>query len=192
MSYRDRQDHAKETGETLRSLRGMVRRLAITLTDGVLWQLLGQRGGQGGDEVIHLEVFPNIGFYSRPPKTGKPEAIAVAIAAAAKGRVVVGTRDLKTLKEIEAELPGGKLDENETVIYCGAVFIHLRANGTVEIRTPGGGSVNPVSLLKDIVALRNWAATHTHSGVTTGMGASGAPISAPPTPQGSEVLFTDG
>lgn len=167
MSYRDSEDHAKETGETLRTIRGMIRRLAVKLTDGVRWQLLGVRSPTGGDEVIDLEVFPGIGFYSRPPASGAPEAIANAIAGAPKARVVVATRDEKTRQAIVKALPGGALAEDETIVYSGAALIHIRANGTVEIRTPGGAAV-PLATLADVQALRAWANTHVHTSAAAG------------------------
>lgn len=138
MSYRDGNDFAKQTGETLRTIRGMIRRLAVKLTDGVLWQLVGQRGGQGGDEVVHLEVFPGIGIYARPPASGAPEAIAAAIAGAPKARVVIATRDEATRQAVVAALPDGEIGEGETIVYTPSVVIHLRANNTVEIRTLAG------------------------------------------------------
>jgi len=79
MTYRTSEDLAQETSAFRRFVRGMIRRVAITLTQTAKWQVLGQQGGQGGDETIEVEPFTGIGFYSRPPSSGNPEAIAVAI-----------------------------------------------------------------------------------------------------------------
>jgi hypothetical protein len=185
MSYRDRDDFAKETGETLRTIRGMVRRFAIALTQGKnsIWQFVGVRSPIAGDEVRQLEVFPGIGFFSRPSQSGRPEAIATAIAGAAKGLVAVATRDEKTLQAITSALPNGELAEDETIVYSGAALVHVRANGTVEIRTPGPGTPLPLATLKDIVELREWIASHSHP-------SNGSAPNPPdvPTPSGTTVL----
>lgn len=51
-----------------------------------------------------------------------------------------------------------------------------------------GAAGSPVATLADIQDLRGWAASHTHSGVTTGSGSSLGPVVSPPTPDGTSVL----
>ncbi len=186
MTYRDREDFAKETGPTERTLRGMIRRMVITLTDKVLWQLLGQRGGQGGDEVIDVEVFPGIGFFARPPASGKPEAIVAAIAGAAKARVAIATRDEKTRQEAVAALPNGELGEGEVLVYTPVALIHVRANSTVEIRTLGG-TAEKLPTWADFTALRTWIQNTMVIATPSGNSTPGT-TTAPPTPAGTTVL----
>lgn len=142
MSYRDRDDFAKETGPTQRLLRGMIRKLVVTLSDGARWQFLGQRGGQGGDEVITAEPFTGIGFYSRPPADGKPEAIAVAVGGA-KHLAVVATRDEETRRKV-----AGDLDEGETQIHSTGAIVRVKES-KIEARTASGNAA-PVATLQDL------------------------------------------
>lgn len=132
MSRRGSEDFAEETRDAARLLRGMHRRMAITRTSSTKWQLLGQRGGQGGDERIELELFPGIGVYARPPATGRPEAVTAAIGGA-KTSVIVATRDEKTRQAVAKSIA-----EDETIVFNSGVIVLLKANGTVEIRTPVG------------------------------------------------------
>lgn len=132
MSYRDREDFAKELSEWYRLLRGMVRRVAVTLTSGVKWQVLGQRAGQGGDETWDVEPFTGIGFYARPPSSGNPEAIAVALGGA-KSTAIVATRDEATRKT-----GAGDLVEDETCAFNSQVRVQCKQDGTIEARTHGG------------------------------------------------------
>lgn len=182
MSYRDREDFARETGETLRTIRGMVRRFVVTLTSGLRWQALGIRSPTGGDEVVQLETFPGIGFYARPASSGKPEAIAVAISGAAKARVIIASRDADAQATAEAALADGELAEGETLVYTPTGVIHMRANGTVEIRSLGG-TAKELATKQDVEELRNWAEDHTHPG----NGSKPDPPS-PPNPSGTTVL----
>lgn len=55
--------------------------------------------------------------------------------------------------------------------------------GSVFIGNPTGGA--PLSLSAELAAHATWAATHAHSGVTTGPGASGPPAVPPPVPVGT-------
>jgi phage gp45-like len=134
MTWRTPEDLKREARDAAeRLLRGLVRRFAITLTEGTLWRMLGQRGGQGGDETRDLETFPGIGIYARPPSSGNPEAIALAVGGA-KHQVVVATRDEATR---QAAL-GGDVQPGETCLYNGQGRIILKADGTAEIRLHSG------------------------------------------------------
>jgi phage gp45-like len=159
MSNRRSEDFAEAIREPLRLLRGMVRRATITLSDGSRWQLLGQRGGTGGDETIPAEPFTGIGFYSRPPSSGgAPEAIAVAIGGA-KAMAVVATRDEATRQAV-----AGDLEEDETSVYNTQAELRVRASGTVEARSVGGSAAalakaNDLSRLRDALDIAEAALT---------------------------------
>jgi len=127
VTWRDHKDHAAPTGTMLRLLGGLVRRMAVTLTDSTLWQVLGQRGGAGGDETADVENFSGIGFFSRPPSSGKPEVITVSVGGT-KATVIVATRDEAT----RAAMAGG-VNEDETAVYNSSVMILVKADGTIEI-----------------------------------------------------------
>lgn len=132
MTWRDTRDHADATGVIARLLGGLVRRMSVTLSDSTLWQVLGQRGGIGGDETVDVENFSGIGFYSRPPGSGKPEAITVAVGGA-KVTVVVATRDEAT----RAAMAGG-VNPDETAVFNSQVMILVKADGTIEIGSGPG------------------------------------------------------
>lgn len=181
MSYETREGFAKESSEWYRFLRGMIRRVAVTLTSSVKWQILGQRGGSGGDETADLEPFTGIGFYSRPPANGKPEAIVTAYGSA-KGAAIVATRDEATRK-----VGAGDLDEDETCVYNGSARMYVKKDGTVEIRLHGGAAVK-LATNDDLAALINIIAS-----TVDGSGALKAAVTAyqgshPSWPAGTSVL----
>jgi phage gp45-like len=130
----------------------MVRRFTVTATAGQLWKLVGVRGLEGDNETATVEVFQGIGFASRPPASGKSEAIVVNVGGA-RAPVIVAVRDEKTYAALRAA--GIDINAGETVIYnsdTGGV-VYLRANGTVEIRSPGG-TAGALALEANLVALR--------------------------------------
>lgn len=88
---------------------------------------------------------------------------------------------------------GGEPGEVTMYSHTGAKVTML-ANGDIEVTPAPGGEVlvggSPLALATkaDIDALKTWAATHTHSGVTAGGGVSGAPAAPPPAAVGTTVL----
>jgi phage gp45-like len=118
------------------SVRGMVRRMVVSLTDKVLWQLTGvplpDDNGGVRPEVRSAEVYSGIGFYSRPPKTGMPEAVVLSLVGDASAPVVAATRDEKTRAEVL-----GDIDEDETAMFNSKVALLAKADGTIEV---GAGS----------------------------------------------------
>lgn len=146
------------TDPLLIDLAGMVRRWVITLTNEVLWQLTGFElpDGNGGTfkEVRQAEVFSGIGFFSRPPRDGSPEAITAAIHGDANALAIVGTRDEATRAKV-----AGDLAEDETATFNSQSILAHRANGTIEARS-ADGSAGPLSPHADMQALadvfRRW------------------------------------
>lgn len=186
MTWRNSSDFAKDTGFTARFLRGMVRRMVVTLADGVAWQLLGQRGGAGGDEVVEAETFPGIGFYASPGSGTAPEVILAAIGGT-KSSVVIASRDQAALAAAQSD---ARYAAGDAMLYTPSAVVILRAStGQLELRSRGGAAA-PLATLADVQALQAKlngliAAynTHTHvvpsvSGVTTGGGVSGSGIAA--------------
>jgi phage gp45-like len=182
VTWRGSEDFARETGEVLRLMRGMNRKVAITLTDGAKWQVVGQRGGQGGDETLRVEAFTGIGFYSRPPASGNPEAIATAIGGA-KTLALVAQRDEATRQAVV-----GDLAEGETAVYNDKALIVVKADGTVEIRLAGGVAL-PLATKQDLQILRsaiNTAVISVGAGgaatINTACDVAVAALVPPPTP----------
>lgn len=182
MSRRDSEDFAEETRDSVRLLKGMHRRMAVRRTSSTKWQVLGQRGGQGGDELVELEPFTGIGFYARPPSSGKAEVITAAIGGP-KTSVIIATRDEKTRRAV-----AGGIAEGETCVYNDKAMIVVKADGTVEIRLAGGVAV-ALALKSDVQQIRNELHQHTHGpgtfnapgggGPVTGVSGAGPAVTAP-------------
>lgn len=143
-------DFMREIGTDARRLAGMLRRFAITLTTRALWQLTGHRLLDGTTETRDAEVFGGIGFYARPPSSGKPEAIAVFLGDGVGRPVVVAVRDETTRQAI-----AGGLDAGETAVFTDKAIVVIKASGTVEIRS-ANGAAGPLVPLTEFM-------NHTHS-----------------------------
>lgn len=196
MTYRTPEELAAQQWPLERFVRGMIRRVAITLTTGVKWQILGSRGQSGGDETYNYEPFTGIGFYSTPPASGKPEAI-VAAYGSVKTAAIVATRDEATRQQ-----GAGDLAQGETCVYNDKARIIVKADGTVEIRLHGGVAVS-LALKSDVQSIRDYVNNqfcalggHTHvvSGAATttiaAVAAAGAnpPTTVPANPTGTTQL----
>lgn len=186
MTWRGSEEFSLETSPFRRLVRGMIRRVAISLATGTKWQWRGQRGGAGGDEIYDAEPFTGIGFFSRPPASGSPEAILNAVGGS-KNTVIVATRDEKTRRLIDADVPAGA-----TCVYNDKAMILVKPDGTVEIRLIGGAAI-ALPTLADYNALRNAYNSHTHPVATTGSataqtGTASATAATVAAPTGTTVL----
>lgn len=181
MTYRSSEDFAQETSAFRRYVYGMIRRFAITLTEAARWQLLGQSGGAGGDEVLaDVEAFTGIGFYSRPPSSGgNPEAIGVGVGGT-RTTVIIAARDEATRQAVVGDAP-----PDSTAMFNSQVIIVINPDGTVEIRL-AGGAAGKLPTLADLQALANFV-QHMTLPVSGGTAGPPAPGSVP-TPAGTTVL----
>ena len=178
MSYRNSSDFATETSPFRRYAQGLVRRLAITIAKGTKWQMRGQKGGDGGDEVLEIEIFQGIGFFARPPASGThPQAIATSIGSP-KHQVAVAFRDEGVRQAIDAQVP----DDASAMFNTVAIFV-IKPDGSLEARTIGGTALS-LATKADIDALRSWASSHFHTGGTI-FGNTGSPTVAPPSATGT-------
>jgi len=173
------EEHARVTSPTLRRFAGAIRRMAITVTAKALWQVIGHRTLEGTDETAFAEVFSGVGFYARPPRNGKPEAIVVHVGGA-KHPVVVGTRDEKTRAAVAS------IGEDEAIVFSSGAVVHVRSNGIVEVRKPGGQAV-ALATKADVEALRDYVAG-IKLPVDTNTGTAGPPVTPPSSPAGTTVL----
>jgi len=137
MTYRSSEDFAQETSAFRRFVYGMIRRFAVTLTDTALWQLLGQTGGAGGDEILSdVPAFTGIGFYSRPPSSGgNPEAIGVSVGGT-RTTVIVAARDEATRQAVVGDLP-----PDSAAMFNTKAVILINPDDTIEVGA--GPSVQP-------------------------------------------------
>lgn len=124
----------RETTESLRArisiatmmLKGLVRRVVSSLTDGASWQVLGHAGEDGKRESFGADVFQGVGFASRP--AGAAEVILVNVGGAGEHPVIVATRDLSTKVTLNGD---------ETAIFNSKVLVKIGADGVVSIATHG-------------------------------------------------------
>lgn len=152
MTWRSAEDFAKETSAFMRFVRGMVRRLEVTLTSGSIWQLRGQRPGPsgGGDEVLKAEVFSGVGFFARA--AGAAEAIAVAIGGPGS-MAVVATRDEATRKKWDGQVPAGA-----TAVFNPQAALIVKPDGTIVAKLLNGVEI-PLALKLDLTILRSALST---------------------------------
>lgn len=164
MSYRDPKDFARQTSADFRAVRGALRRLVVTLTEGAKWQLSGRKV-TGDQETVDVEVFGGIGYHARPRASGgSPEAVVVSLGGNG-APVAIATRDEQTRQTV-----AGSLDPDETAIHNSQAIVVVKANGTVEIRSANGIAV-PLALKSDVEALRTTFIDHTHTGTSVSGGA---------------------
>ncbi len=136
-------DHADAIKLATREIAGLIRRMAITLTSSAIWQVAGHVLLDGKRETRKAENFGGIGIYARPPTGGSPEAIVVFPGGAANA-IIVGARDEKTRREVFKA--AGDLAAGETAMFTPNAIVVLKADGTVEIRSPSNPLVQPTIL----------------------------------------------
>lgn len=141
MSRRQAEDFAQDSSPRNRSLHGLVRRMTLANTRRASWQLAGYRNVDGSKgETIDAEPFSGIGIYARPLATDNAEAVLVQIGDA-RHSVIVATRNEQARRAIVDKLNGGSgLAENEVAIFSRAGLLHIKADGTMEARTPSGSA----------------------------------------------------
>jgi hypothetical protein len=130
---------AERTDKVLIQLRGLARRMAVTVTtQAAAWALEGVRVSATNVERVTAELFSGIGFYARPAANGKPEAAMLNIGSA-KHPVIVATRDLGALKAIAQTIGGGPA-AGETIVFAaaGGAVLYLKADGSIEARAGAG------------------------------------------------------
>jgi phage gp45-like len=155
------------------AIRGMVRRMTVTLTSR-LWQLTGFTLLDGKPETFSAEAFTGIGFFARPPASGKPEAIVIMIGADGDAPVITAVRDEKTRQAI-----AGALKADETAAFNSQVILHMTENGEIHGRAKNGVAVS-LALKSDVVAVDNKYANHLHATNGTGPVATVLPNPAYP------------
>ena len=138
MTRKTADDFQEETSPQTRGDDGKIRRMPISLTQGVLWQITGHQMLDGTDETHDAPVFSGIGFASRPPDNGSPEAI-VAFVGGPSNPVIIATRDEAT--RATAFAASGELQAGETAIFNAGAIVLIKADGTIEIRSVGGAAV---------------------------------------------------
>jgi phage gp45-like len=154
-----------------RSSVGQLRRMVVKVTSRALWQLVGYKI-DAFVQTLAVEPFTGIGFFSRPPRDGKPEGI-VAYVGGAQSPAVIALRDEKTRARVV-----GDIAEGETAVFSDGTVVHLRA-GTIEVRLANGTAV-PLATLADVQALWQYITTMVLPVSTTGTAATQSGFAGPP------------
>lgn len=186
MTWRSAEDHARETGPLMRFMKGMIRRVLVTIsTNTTKWQVRGVHNSVGGDEVFEAELFPGVGIFARG--SSSTEAVVLNVGGS-KVPVIVATRDEATRRKIASQVGPG-----EAALYNDSLICILKQGGAIELRTHAGTAL-AVPTMADFNALRDFvraqfsASTgHTHalvSGgiITTTIITKPSPQATPPTP----------
>lgn len=159
-------DFARETDPLLLRLKTSIRRMAVSLTTKVLWQLVGHKLPDGTTETVNAEPFNGIGFYALPPSDGKPEAIVLQVGGS-QTLVIVGVRDEKT-----RAASAGSLKANESAMFNTLSIFIVKDDGVMEARSIHGAAL-AVAQNPDLAAL-----VSTLSSVAPGFGSGDAAIAA--------------
>lgn len=160
-ALRDSDRYEEKTDVKSVTARSMIRRMVVGLTNAALWALEATADEKDTD----VEVFPNAGFYSRPPDAAEAEVIVVKVGASTRHAVVIASRDEETRQAV----PEAKaLAADEAIVYNSAAVVYLKADGTIEIKSAGGTAL-PLVTKAEFDA-------HLHP---TGVGPSGIPSNAP-------------
>lgn len=181
----------EQVGPLMRDIRGMLRRMVVSLTEGPVWQVLGHKLLDSRTrETVAADVFGNIGFSSRPARSSRnAEAFVAFLSGEAQNPVIVATRDEDVRKAI------ANLSHDESAMWNRATIVLVKSDNTVEIRR-GNGVATKLPTFADLQAvadrLDDHIATynlHTHpvSGAIANPTAM-QDVSVPPTLDGTEVL----
>lgn len=137
---RSSDDFARDTDPLFLQLKGMIRRMAITLTTKALWQLAGFRMPDGSTETMTVEPFTGIGIYARPPSSTQPQAIVVMVGDA-KSPAIIAVRDEQTRAAAIAAIAPNGFAPDETALFNSQATLYIKADGTLEARSVNGTAV---------------------------------------------------
>lgn len=130
MSKYDGKTLTEEQSMQSRSLRGMIRRMAVQATSALLWRLKGHTI-EGVTETPLAQPFQGVGFFSRPAKGSRAEAIMVSVGEA-QHAVIVATRDEDLRRLHKTALEAGP---DMAAMFNSATIVIINPSGTVEIRS---------------------------------------------------------
>jgi hypothetical protein len=188
------------TGTAARRLAGLVRRLAVKVTSGTFWQVVGHLlFDNKTPETLDAEVFSGGGFYWRPKAGANAEAIVV-FPGGPENPVIVGMRDEDLRKKM------AQIAQDEACMVNTQAGVFITNQGFVEARQDGGTAVG-LALESELNNLRGeyerllaafnaqfTGAGHVHgvSGAATNStlpAPPAAPTSAPTAYPGTQVLL---
>lgn len=182
MSRRNAQEFNNEQGATSRSLRGMLRRMAIKLTRrATAWQLLGHRIKGEQQETVDAEPFTGIGFYARPRETSNAEAVLAQIGEA-RHVAIIALRDEDLRKLVAGEFTSADV----TALFNSQSIVVATSSGKVQAKSIGG-TAKAVAYHDELVALRDWIKNTMVIATPSGNSTPGT-VNNPPTSDGTSVF----
>jgi hypothetical protein len=187
VSYTDESTESvrNRTSPTMRDALGLVRRMAVTLTDGAFWQVIGHLLMDGVTrEPRTVEPWQGIGFSARPAPGSNAEGVMVNIGGA-QNPALVATRDEDLRRKVFP--PSRPQEQDNTAMYNTVVVAQCTKTGLFTATTPGG-TPHGLALKSELENLRAFVmqqfvvAGHTHvvsGGATTTVAAIVTPVVAP-------------
>lgn len=112
--------------------KALVRRLRVVASKGVKWALEGHEDLDGNVESEQVEVFPGVGFYSRPKAGRRVEAVVLKVGGESGHPAIVATRDQDGVKAL------GALAADESAVFNSLAHVTIKASGEVHIAAIGG------------------------------------------------------
>lgn len=184
-------DFRDQTSPETRDWRGMIRRVAISLTSAGTWQVIGHLLLDGKTrEVRNAEVFGGVGFHARPPAGANAEGIVAFVGGAANPHLIA-TRDEDTRKKV------ANIEQDETMAYNTQVGVKMTKDGKIAACAHGATPVG-LALESELNDLRAFimqqfsGSGHVHAvsgGATTATTPVVLPVVAPTTDYpGTDVL----
>ena len=126
---------AQQIGEFRRALAGSLRRMAVKLTAGGVWQVAGHILFGSDRETRQAELWPGIGIFARPPKGSSSAEAIVANAGGQNNPAIVATRDEETRKKVD------DLVDDEGALYNTLARVYVTKDGNIELRTHAGVAI---------------------------------------------------
>lgn len=183
-------DFRNDVSPDRRHVLGSLRRMAVRLTSSAFWKVVGHLLLDGTEEVRDVEVFSGIGFYARPKKGNRAEALVVFPGGAANP-IAVATRD-EDSRKIAASI-----DNDETAMFNTQCGVYATNGGKIEAREPDGTAVelakaSELNNLRAFVMQQFSGAGHVHAvsgAATTAVTPVVLPVPLPSTDYpGTDVL----
>lgn len=148
MSKWTAEDYAEQIGEFRRQLFGSIRRMAISLTSGGIWQAVGHLLFDGVKETREIELWPGIGFFARPPRGSESAEAIVVNAGGQNNSAIIATRDEATRQLVD------DVADDEAAMFNTLARVHVQDDGTIEARTHAG-TAKRLATVEDLEALRD-------------------------------------
>lgn len=169
-----REEHA---GKRAREVHGMVSVRELAEHTGQRAEAAGREALDGTSEDDEIEIFGQAGIVARPEANAAVESLVLLVGASGDHAAVAAQIDSTRATVIDAT----GLEPDETIVYTSQSVVHIKADGTVEVRSIGGTAV-ALATKADVDAIKSWLDLHIHN---TPTGFSSIPVDGTPLPGGT-------